>query len=164
VDVRRLPRRRGSPLERWPAADAEAPAADAPKAGALDISFTRFDGTDGTLAEYEGKPLVVNFFASWCVPCVKEMPDFEAVHRQLGDRVAFVGANVSDQLADGKALAAKTGVTYDLVRDPRQELLLAFGGVAMPTTAFIDATGKIVKVESKSFTADELRQQVEELF
>jgi thiol-disulfide isomerase/thioredoxin len=138
---------------------------DAPEPGAVERTVTRFDGSQTTLAAYKGKPLVVNFFATWCVPCVKEMPDIEAAHRQLGDRVAFVGANVSDQLADGKALAAKTGVTYDLVRDPSQELLLAFGGVAMPTTAFVDPAGKIVKVESgKTFSTDELLHQIDELF
>lgn len=134
----------------------EASTPDAPASGAMSMPFTRFDGTVGSFADYRGRPLVINFFASWCAPCVKEMPDLEAAHRALGDRVAFVGANVGDQLADGQALAQRAGVTYDLVRDPRQELLRAFGGVAMPTTAFVDSSGRIVKVLSKTFTTEEL--------
>jgi thiol-disulfide isomerase/thioredoxin len=143
----------------------DATATDPAKDTVLTMPFTRFDGREGTFAEYRGRPLVVNFFATWCPPCITEMPDFEAAHQQLGDRVAFVGANVRDQLADGQRLAAKTGVTYDLVRDPREELLQAFGGVAMPTTAFIDADGKIVRVESgRTYDTDELLQLIDELF
>ncbi len=139
--------------------EAEAPA-DAVNA----ITFDRFDGSTGSFADYTGKPLVVNFFASWCVPCITEMPDFEAVHQTMQDRVTFVGVNVQDQLADGKAIATRTGVTYDLVRDPRGEILRAFGGRVMPTTVFIGPDGKIVEVASKKLNAEELTEQIEKSF
>ncbi len=124
-------------------------------------AFTTFDGADGTFAEFVGKPLVINFWGSWCTPCVKEMPDFESVHRELGDRVTFVGVNVSDTVDQAKAMAASTGVTYHLVRDPRNELLRWFGGTSMPTTAFVNADGNIAKVVSKQLKAEDLKAEIE---
>src|SRR5687767_84591 len=66
-----------------------------------EATFARFDGDEGSLADYEGTPLVVNWFASWCVPCVTEMPAFEEVHQLLGDDVAFLGLNSQDTLEEG---------------------------------------------------------------
>src|SRR5688500_15712234 len=92
-----------------PTADEAAAAAGEP--ASFDSTFTYFDGSTGSLADYRGKPLVVNFFAAWCVPCVKEMPDFEKVHQERGDEVQFLGFDVRDQLEEGKKIAERTGVT-----------------------------------------------------
>jgi thiol-disulfide isomerase/thioredoxin len=126
------------------------------------IGFERLDGTFGAFADYGGKPLVVNFFASTCPPCIKEMPEFEAVHQAYGDEVTFLGINVMDTTAKSAELVERTGITYDVVRDPRGELLAAFGGRAMPTTSFVDANGNLVLTQSKVFDADELRETIEE--
>ncbi|HMK09965.1 MAG TPA: TlpA disulfide reductase family protein, partial [Acidimicrobiales bacterium] len=103
--------------------------------------FERFDGTKATFTDYRGTPLVVNFFASWCAPCVREMPDLQKVHSALGDKVAFLGMNNQDRASDGEAIAKQAGVTYDLARDPNGDFLSAFGGIVMPTTVFISADG-----------------------
>jgi thiol-disulfide isomerase/thioredoxin len=138
----------------------------APGAGDRDqsveqVSFSRFDGSTGTLADYRGRPLVVNFFASWCAPCVREMTDFQQVHRELGDRVAFLGVNVRDRLEDGRSIVNQTGVTYDLARDPQGDLLQRLGGVAMPTTVLFNAEGKVVSSQSRSYDANGLRSTIE---
>lgn len=138
--------------------------ADAPAESIAGITFDRFDGRPGSFGDYAGSPLVVNFFASWCVPCITEMPDFEAVHQRFGDRVRFLGLNVQDQLADGKEIAIRTGVTYDLGRDPRGEILRAFGGKVMPTTAFVAADGTVVEVSSKKLTEATLTERIKANF
>src|SRR5687768_1393784 len=56
-----------------------------------DTTFTLLEGGSMSLGDLRGTPVVLNFFAEWCPPCVTEMPAFEAVHQELGDRVAFVG-------------------------------------------------------------------------
>lgn len=138
----------------------EAPRPTAPEGAVADVAFERFDGSPASLAEYAGRPLVVNFFAAWCAPCVRELPAIEAVHRELGDQVAFLGLSVSERAEEGRRLADQTGLTFDLGRDPRAEALRALGGAAMPTTAFIDAEGQVVHVRSlpyddaASFEAD----------
>ncbi len=125
------------------------------------LEFIDFDGSPGTFAEFAGRPLVVNFWASWCVPCIKEMPTFEQLHHELGGAVSFVGVNVVDQQADAARMVEQTGVTYRLVRDPKQSLLAWFGGTQMPTTAFVDANGKVAKVVTRSLRAEELRAEIE---
>ncbi len=127
-------------------------------------SFERFDGTKATFADYKGTPLVVNFFASWCAPCVREMPDLQAVHAELGDKVAFLGMNNQDRAADGEAIAKKAGITYDLARDPNGDFLSAFGGIVMPTTVFIAADGTVVEVHNGAFSAPDLRAEIQKVF
>lgn len=143
--------------------EAGAPAATAPDGGIAQVAFERFDGTTGSFAEYSGRPVVVNFFASWCAPCVRELPDIEQVHQALGAEVAFVGVSVNERAEDGLELAERTGITFDVVRDPRSETLRALGGAAMPTTALVDASGRVVDVRSLPYkSAEELEAKVRE--
>jgi thiol-disulfide isomerase/thioredoxin len=98
------------------------------------------------LADLRGRPVVLNFWASWCPPCVAEMPDFERVHQRLGDRVAFLGVNQRDELQAAEQLARSSGVTYPLAIDPTGLAFDAFGGLGMPTTVLIGADGTVVDI------------------
>lgn len=134
--------------------DAEAevePAANSAPA----ISLEYFDGSRGTLADYQGRPVVLNFWASWCPACIAEMPGFQAQHEALGDQVVFIGVGVQDTRDAALALVEQTGVAYTLADDPDGVLLQTFGGIAMPTTVFIDADGNIVETYS-GFLSEEL--------
>jgi len=123
------------------------------------------DEPDAALGELlTGKPVVVNFFASWCVPCVEEMPAIEAVHQSLGDRVTIVGMANQDSVADSLATVDATGVTYPTYADPDGSALTYFGGLAMPTTVFIAADGTVVDVNSGDLSEPELRARISDLF
>jgi cytochrome c-type biogenesis protein len=113
------------------------------------------------LTAYEGRPIVVNFFASWCAPCVTEMPAFEEVHQAMGDQVAFVGLSTSDREEATLELVEETGVTYDLGRDPRGDLLVDFGGFDLPLTVLVDADGVVTSVNTGELTAAELTELIE---
>jgi cytochrome c biogenesis protein CcmG, thiol:disulfide interchange protein DsbE len=141
------------------------PAGDLP-ASVADVTLASLDGgADTKLGDLLGStPIVVNFFASWCVPCVAEMPAFERVHRDVGDRVQLVGLAYQD----GDELAAetveRTGVSYPAFGDSGQDALTYFGGVQMPTSVFIDSDGTVVDVHMGPLDEDELRARLDELF
>ena len=111
-----------------------------------------------------GKPVVVNFFASWCAPCVEEMPAFERVHRSVGDRVTIIGMANSDTVEKANATVEATGVTYPTYGDPQADAISYFGGLQMPTTVFIDATGRVLDVNNGQLTEAELRAKLRDLF
>lgn len=145
--------------------DASPAARDAdPGANLLDIELSDLDGAPVRLeALVAGKPSVVNFFASWCGPCVREMPDFEAVHSRRGDDVQFVGINLQDSPAAARELIEQTGVTYDVAQDDRGELFRAMGAVSMPTTVFLDAAGAIVDIHGGELSRRDLDARIDRL-
>lgn len=124
-------------------------------------AFESMDGGQIDLESYRGTPLVVNFFASWCTPCVTEMPDLEQVHQAFRSDVAFLGLAVRDTAEATQRLVDDTGVTYDIGRDPSGDLLVAFGGTSMPTTVVIDADGAVTSATTGALTAEELTRVIE---
>ncbi len=113
------------------------------------------------LAELRGRPVVLNFWASWCPPCLAEMPEFERVHRRLGGRVAFLGVNQRDQPRAAEELAGRTGVTYPLAVDVAGQAFDAFGGLGMPTTVLIGADGTVADVFAGQLDETLLRERIQ---
>jgi thiol-disulfide isomerase/thioredoxin len=123
-----------------------------------DVRFTTFDGKEVALSALQGRPVLVNFFASTCVPCVTEMPALEEVHQQVGDQVTFLGlAAAGDRPEDALGLVERTGVTYRTARDVDGTVIAALGGTVLPTTVLLDADGSVVKVHSGKLDARSLR-------
>lgn len=123
-------------------------------------SFPLLDGGSMSLTELRGSPVVLNFWASTCVPCKQEMAAFEKVHAESGDRVRFIGIDVSESTATGKKFAKQTGVSYTLGRDPQSKMITAFGGIALPHTVIIDAKGTINAIRNRALDEAALRQLV----
>ena len=115
------------------------------------------------LGSLRGKPVVVNFWASWCVPCRKEMPDFEAAHQQFGDRVAFLGVNHQDGRTPARDLLRQTGVTYPSGSDPDGKVAADYGLRGMPSTVFISSDGQIVASRTGELSRSELDGMIEKL-
>lgn len=128
---------------------------------APDLVLPRLGGGDDVrISDYRGQPLVVNFWGSWCEPCVDEMPDLQRVHESLGDQVAFLGVNVNDAEEAAVRMVARTGVTYDLARDVDGELGQALEVTTFPTTFLIDADGTVVDVSRREISAERLCEKV----
>jgi thiol-disulfide isomerase/thioredoxin len=131
------------------------PAEDAP-----DVEITRFDGSAFKLSDYRGQKLVVNFFASYCVPCKKEMPALQAVHQRLGDEVTFIGVAVQDDPDAAQELIEDTGVSYDLAQDRRGKLFTAAGATVLPATIFVAGDGTIMELQLGEMTEAEITQNI----
>jgi thiol-disulfide isomerase/thioredoxin len=128
----------------------------------LDASFSRFDGSEASFRDYRGKPVVVNFFSSTCLPCQTEMPAFEQIHRAAGDAVVFLGMDVQDTVASGEAFIESVGVTWEMGRDPDASILQSLGGTGLPTTVLLDPNGRIVFQHRGALDVDELTKQLHE--
>lgn len=125
------------------------------------LAYELFEGGTRTLGHYRGRPLVVNFFAAWCPPCVAEMPEFQSVFKELGGEVAFLGLSQDRTAAEALDLVARTGVTYDIGWDPYLEVFSEIGGMAMPTTAFVTAAGELVEIFSGALDEEALHQRID---
>lgn len=115
-------------------------------------------GKDVALADFRGKPLVVNFWATWCAPCVEEMPIFRDVANSSRGKVTFLGVDVQDAPSNAEPFVKKLGIDYPLALDPDGELWRATGSFGMPTTLFVDADGMVVYRHTGALDAEQLRE------
>lgn len=127
------------------------------------VPFAASDGKTATIADFRGTPLVVNMWASWCQPCVREMPAFDQVDQTI-DGVTIIGVNIFDTPDDAQQFAADLGVHYPQFTDPDGELSTVLNVTGYPATAFFDADGKLLEVHQGELTADELRSALDRLF
>lgn len=126
-------------------------------------------GGEVNLAGLHGRPLVVNFFASWCTACEGELPGFQAVSAQLKGRVTFAGVN-SQETGDGLAMASRFGIDWwPLAADSGgtsggSGLHDALGARGMPLTAFYDANGHLLRVVTGAISEDDLKARLRDLY
>ena len=113
-----------------------------------------------------GEVVVLNFWATWCLPCLAEMPDLEALHQELGpEGVRIVGISQDTGGADEmRPYAERLGVSYPLLPDPAFQVSTRYGGVSvLPTTIFIDRDGRVAQEEMGVLPPAKLRSIVETL-
>lgn len=101
-----------------------------------------------TLADYRGKLVVLNAWASWCGPCREESPLMERWHKRIArDGGTVLGINALDATADARAFVREYGLTYPMLRDPEGASLTDYGVISYPETFVIDARGRIVALQ-----------------
>ncbi len=109
--------------------------------------FTVYDqeGNAVRLSDYRGKPVVLNFWASWCGPCRSEMPDFDEAYQEMGDEIQFLMVNLTDgsrETVEGASEFVKEqGYSFPILFDSSYEASTAYQVFSIPTTIFIDAEG-----------------------
>ena len=131
---------------------AEAPAFDlAPLEG----------GEEKSVADYQGKVVVLNLWASWCEPCREESPLLQRWHKRIApDGGLVLGVDVDDVSSDARAFIREYGLTYPMLRDPDGQTRTLFGAVGLPETFLIDRTGRIAATRRGPVTERWMREEV----
>jgi cytochrome c biogenesis protein CcmG/thiol:disulfide interchange protein DsbE len=115
------------------------------------------------LADIRGTPVLVNFWASWCVPCRKEAPHLARFDREMKQRAQLVGVDFQDAKSDALAFIREFGWRFPNVRDPQGKLASRYGLAGLPTTYVVDADGRLAKALSGEQTFESLVDAVEEV-
>ncbi len=118
------------------------------------------NGETVDLDKYRGKPVVINFWATWCGPCYQEHPVLVENARMLGDQVQFVGVVFEDTNEKINAFLADRGSAYPTLVDEKGKTAIAYGVGGVPETFFLDKTGKIVAKYEGPMTTELLQSYV----
>lgn len=115
-------------------------------------------GTQVSLAQFAGEPVIVNFFASWCGPCKHETPLLASFYREHGGRIRVIGVDSNDPTAKALKFVARERVSYPVAADPfPSNTAVSYGVLGLPQTFFLNARHKIVRHVVGELTAAELR-------
>jgi thiol-disulfide isomerase/thioredoxin len=131
--------------------------------------FTVYDasGNEVTLYSLLGKPVVVNFWASWCSPCKSEFPDFQKAYEQYGSEITFVMVNLTDGSRETKNKAqtflSGNGYTLPVYYDLKQNAAYAYNIYSIPTTYFLTADGHIVTTVQGMLSAKALQTNIDKI-
>ena len=124
---------------------------------APDFSLETLDGEMVKLSDFEGKKVVVNFWATWCKPCREEMPDLQSVYEQKEKDVVILAVNM-DAHNDVKGFIDSYSVTFPILLDEEDEVADLYQIISLPTTYFIDERGKIVQKHIGQITDVQLEE------
>ena len=115
---------------------------------APDFTVVDLSGKAYKLSDFMGKPIVLNFWASWCGPCKSEMPDFQKAYETYGDRISFVMVNLTDGSGETVKTASdfisSAGYTFPVYYDTMSSAAMTYGVSAVPVTYFIDSSGQLI--------------------
>ena len=134
---------------------------------APDFTLPTLDGTEVSLSQFLGQPVLINFWASWCLPCREEMPELVRVyesHKVEGFMILGVNLTYSDSLPDVQAFASEFKITFPVLLDKdgtvTQKLYPVLG---LPTSVFINRDGIIAQVQIGKMTGQQIDQYVAEI-
>jgi cytochrome c biogenesis protein CcmG/thiol:disulfide interchange protein DsbE len=132
---------------------------------APELRLTAYGGEEISLAGLKGKPVVVNFWASWCYPaCYEEAPLLEATWRRFRDQgLVVIGVDIQDKEANAKEFIQRFGFTFPNVPDPGSKVSIDFGVYGVPETFFVDRQGRIAYKHVGALTPALMEAQVQAL-
>ena len=132
---------------------------------APDFTVYDLDGNAHNLSDYFGKPIVLNFWASWCGPCKMEMPDFEEKYKELGENVQFLMINLTDGQRETVEVAGNfidsQGYTIPVFYDTTSEAASLYGVYSIPTSYFINAKGEPIAQAQGAIDAETLQRGID---
>ncbi len=136
-----------------------------PEPQAPNITILDYNGNEVTLDSLKGKPIVLNFWASWCPPCKAEMPDFEEAYKKYGNDVNFIMVSHlawgNDTVESAKAFYEQSGYTFPVYFDTRYEGYFVYELESIPRTVIINADGTIYKYYTGMISYQMLEEAIE---
>lgn len=141
---------------------------EAEKIEAPDFTVTDIDGNEVRLSDFKGKPVVLNFWASWCGPCKSEMPAFDTAYADMGEDVAFLLVNMTDGSREtvdtASAYVEEQGFQVPVYYDTEISAAIAYGVSSLPTTYFIDTDGFLVARAAGAIDGETLQKGIDMIF
>lgn len=132
---------------------------------APDFTVYDLEGKAVKLSDYFGKPIVLNFWASWCGPCQSEMPDFQEKFLEVGEEITFLMVNMTDGSRETVDIASRfirdKGYTFPVLYDTENSAAIAYAVYSLPTTYFIDRQGKLVANASGALDKETLQKGID---
>ncbi len=146
-----------SGIEAADTADADA----AETFAAMDFTVYDADGNQVSLSGFYGKPILINFWATWCPPCKAELPDFDAVYADYGEDVVFMMVNMTDGSRDtvesAQAFVSDNGYSFPVYFDCDLDAAYTYGASSIPMTVLIGADANIIGAQVGILTEEQLR-------
>ncbi|MDP6126539.1 MAG: redoxin family protein [Dehalococcoidales bacterium] len=131
---------------------------------APDFTLADLEGNQVSLSDFRGKTVLVNFWATWCPPCLAEMPEIEAVYQEYKDRgVEVVGIDVREPREDVLQFVRKGGYSWVFVLDTAGKVTASYEIAALPTSLFIDTEGVIKAVNIGAMTKRQMEANLSEV-
>lgn len=132
---------------------------------APDFAFYDLEGNSHSLGEFQGQPVILNFWASWCGPCKMEMPEFQTAFEAYGEQIQFLVVNLTDGSREtvdtAHSYVEEMGYTFPVYYDSDMAGAMAYGVYAVPVTYFIDGSGNLVTQAKGMLTKDTLQQGID---
>ena len=142
-------------------------AAESTGEAAADFTVLDNEGKEVRLSEHCGKPVVINFWATWCPPCKQEMPAFDKAYQERGDIVDFMMVNLTDGVRDDvlsvQEFVRESGYKFPVYFDSARQGAAEYGGMYIPTTVFINADGTVLETYSGAMSEDKLNSYLDTL-
>jgi len=131
---------------------------------APDFDLVALDGSHVRLSELKGQPVIINFWATWCTPCRKEMPEFEQVWEGLKDQgLKVYGINVGESKVGVAEFVRQVGATFPILIDEKEAAQDAYKVLPLPTTFFIDRQGIIRAIYPYQMNRTQVESEVQRL-
>ncbi len=127
-----------------------------------DFTATLTNGTEFTLSDQQGKVVLLNFWATWCSPCVREMPAFEKLYAEYGEDVAILAVNCMESVDIVKAFQEENEYTFPIACDEEGDIIMKYPSQGIPYTLVIDGEGVIQKIYVGAADADTQYQEYKE--
>ena len=129
---------------------------------APDFTTLLVDGTSVTLSNLQGKPVIINFWATWCGPCVREMPAFERLQKDFGDKIEILAVNCGEDAATVKEFVKKNGYTFPVALDEAYATSILYPTNGIPYTVIVDKEGIVTEISTGASDADTMYEMYKE--